>query len=229
MSLISVFTDQIRQDRVRRYEEIIAELAAEARKKKEGWRWTAHQVGFGPLARIYYVSEHPDYADLEKHGDAQALFERVLGKRGQKLLDEANECLVSNQRTLGVQRPDLSYTKEPAKDIPPLASLALFRARPGGQHLVEEFLRQIAEAIPKSGEPGSVAAAQSVIGDMLGYWIVRPLQKLADLDKQSVGRDLLIKAFGKQEGERIFRSGLEGVDRLEREITSYRGDLSNPR
>jgi len=89
--------------------------------------------------------------------------------------------------------------------------------------------RQLAEAIPKSGQPGSVAAAQAVIGDMLGYWIVRPLQKLADLERQSVGRDLLIKAFGKQEGERIFRSGLEGVDRLEREITVYREDLSNPR
>ena len=81
VSLISVFTDQIRPDRGRRYEEIIAELAAEARKKREGWRWTAHQVGFGPLAKIYYVSEHPDYADLEKHGDAQALFERVLGRQ----------------------------------------------------------------------------------------------------------------------------------------------------
>jgi len=145
--------------------EIIAELAAEARKKREGWRWTAHQVGFGSLAKIYYVSEHPDYADLEKHGDAQALFERVLGdKKGQKLLDEVNECLVSNQRTLGVQRPDLSYVKEPAQGVAPLASLSRFRARPGGQHL-----------------------------------------------------------------ERIFRSGLEGVDRLEREITVYREDLSNPR
>ena len=37
------------------------------------------------------------------------------------------------------------------------------------------------------------------------------------------------QAFGKPEGERIFRSGLEGVDRLEREITVYREDLSNPR
>ena len=74
------------------------------------------------------------------------------------------KCLVSNQRTLGVQRPDLSYVKEPAQGVAPLASLGLFRARPGGQHL-----------------------------------------------------------------ERIFRSGLEGVDRLEREITVYREDLSNPR
>ena len=45
---------------------------------------------------------------------------------------------------------------------------------------------------------------------------------------QTVGRDLLIKAFGQNEGDRIFRSGLEGIDQLQREITSYNEELSNP-
>ena len=49
-----------------------------------------------------------------------------------------------------------------------------------------------------------------------------------DLDRQSIGRDLLIKALGQSEGERIFQSGLENVDQLQREITFYREDLSNP-
>ena len=229
MPLVSVFTDQIRPDRVRRYEELVAELAAEARKKKEAWRWTAHEVKFGPLARVYYVSRHEDYTDIEKHGDPQALFTRVLGeKQGRKQLDEANECRVSSERVLGIHRPELSYPQEAAEGIAPITSLAFIRARPGLQHIVEELLLKLAEAIPKTGESASIASFQAVTGDMLGYWVARPLNRLADLDRQSIGRDLLIKAVGQNEAERIFRSGLEGIDQLQREIIAYREDLSNP-
>src|SRR5258706_287067 len=119
-------------------------------------------------------------------------------------------------------RFDSTTFLEKRSAIMSLISVFTDQIRPDRGRRYEEI---IAEAIRKSGEPGSVAAAQAVFGDMLGYWLVRPLQKLADLDRQSVGRDLLIKAFGKPEGERIFRSGLEGVDRLEREITVYREDL----
>ncbi len=229
MPLVSVFTDNIRSDRLGRYQELIAEIASEARKKKEAWRWTAHRVDFGPTARIYYVSNHEDYADLEKQGDPQALFTRVLGPtKGEKHLEEVNECVTSNERALGTPRPELSYPPEPAQEISPITSLALIRARPGAQHIVEELLLKLAEAIPKAGESASMASFQAVTGDMLGYWLVRPLNRLADLDKQTVGRDLLIKAFGQSEGDRIFRSGLEGIDQLQREITSYKEDLSNP-
>ena len=38
MPLVSVFTDNIRSDRLGRYQELIAEIASEARKKKEAWR-----------------------------------------------------------------------------------------------------------------------------------------------------------------------------------------------
>ena len=229
MPIISVITDHIRQDQLRRYEDRVAELATEARKREEGWRWTAHEVKFGPLARIYYVSRHEDHADVEKRGDPEALFKRVLGeKKGRRQLEETNECLVSSDRTLGVPRPELSYPQEPAQTIARISSLALVRARPGLQHVVEEMLLKIAEAIPKSGESASITSVQALTGDMLSYWIVRPLDRLADLDQQSVGRDLLIKAYGQNEGDQIFRSGLEATDQLQREITAYREDLSNP-
>ncbi len=230
MSLVSVFTDHVRQDRQRQYEDCIAELAASARKKKEAWHWGAHQVGFGPLSRIYYVSQHDDHADLEKHGDPLALFTRVLGeKKGQKLLEETSECLWSSERTLGMHRPELSYPKEPPHGVSPLTSLVMVRARPGHQEAVEELFRNVAEAIPKSGESARVDTFQAVVGDMLGYWLVRPLARLADLDRQSIGRDLLIKGLGQDEGARVYRSGLEAVAEVRREITTYREDLSNPR
>jgi hypothetical protein len=229
MALISVFIDQIRTDRVGRYEELIRELAAEARKKKEGWRWTANEVGFGRRSTMHYVSRHEDYADLEKHGDPQALFTRVLGtKKGEKHLEELNESLISSERLLGLHRPDLSYPKEPAEGIVPVTSVAMLHARPGFQQTVEELLLKLAEAIPKTGESARVASFQAVTGDMLVYWIVRPLNRLADLDQQSIGRDLLINAYGQNEGAQHFRSGLEGVDQLRREIVFYREDLSNP-
>ena len=113
--------------------------------------------------------------------------------------------------------------------VSPITSLALIRARPGGQDAVEELLRKFAEAIPKTGESATLNAAQALTGDMLVYWLVRPLDRLADLDKQSIGRDLLLKAYGQQEGSRIWSEGSQSMDQLQREILFYREDLSNPR
>jgi quinol monooxygenase YgiN len=229
MPIISVFSITVRDGEIRRYEELVAELAAEARKKKEAWRWTAHEVKFGLLTRRYYVSQHEDFADLEKKGDPQGLFTRVLGeKKGQKVLEEVNEREVSTERTLGLHRPDLSYSPDQDQQIPQVSSLAVVRARPGHQQAVEAMIAKFAEAIPKTDESANLTAFQALTGDMLVYWISRRLNRLADLDHQTIGRDLLIKAFGPSEGDRIFQSSLQGIEQLQREITVYREDLSNP-
>ncbi len=100
------------------------------------------------------------------------------------------------------------------------------RARPGRREAVEEILRKIAEPIPKVDEPIRITTYQTVIGDALQYWTVRPLDELGDLDEQLTVSDLLEKAFGPAEGGLIFRSGLEAVEQLERSITIYRDELS---
>lgn len=229
MSLVSIFTDDVRQDKLNDYEELIAELARGARDQDEGWRWTAHQTAFGPLSRIRYVSWHEDYADLERQGDPLALFTRVLGeKKGRNLLEDVNECLTSNERALNQHRTDLSYPQERSTAIAPVVSVAMLRPRPGGQAAVEELLRQMAEAIPKTGEQAQIRCYQTLTGEMFNYVIVRPLERLADLDQQSVARDLLVKAYGQQEGERIFQAGIEATLETQREILAYREDLSNP-
>jgi len=229
MSLVSIFTDQVRPDKLNDYEDLIAELARSAREQDEGWHWTAHQTAFGPLSRIRYVSWHEDYADLERHGDPLALFTRVLGeKKGRNLLEDVNECLVSNERALNQYRPDLSYPQERSTTIAPVVSVALIRPRPGSQAAVEEMLRQMAEAIPKTGEEAQIRCYQTLTGEMFSYVLVRPLERLADLDRQSVARDLTVKAYGQQEGERIFKAGIEATLETQREILAYREDLSNP-
>jgi hypothetical protein len=229
MTLVSIFTDHIRQDRLDDYEEQISGLAAAARKKKEAWRWTAYQTAFGQLARVRYVSWHESYADLEKHGDPLALFTRVMGeKKGAEHLRDVGKCLWSSERAINQHRPELSHPKERVAKIAPLISVAMLRPRPGGQGAVEEMLRHIAEAIPKTGEQAQIRTSQTLTGDMQSYAVARPLDRLADLDQQSIGRDLLVKAYGPKEGERIFQAGLEGTLETQREILTYREDLSNP-
>ncbi len=54
------------------------------------------------------------------------------------------------------------------------------------------------------------------------------MEKLSEFDDQLLVPDLLNKAFGTAEGGLIFRSGLEAIESLRREIVRHREDLSNP-
>ncbi len=50
---------------------------------------------------------------------------------------------------------------------------------------------------------------------------------MVDLDKQRPAPELFIEAFGAAEGGLIFRSGLEAIAVVERNIVGYRPELSN--
>ncbi len=229
MPLVAVYSDRVRLDGAARYEELIQEVAQAAAKKKEKWAWTAHQVSFGNVGTMHYVSEAPDWATIEQRGEVDDLIRRLLGeKRGSEVQQELNECLASSQRTISVDRPDLSYPAEEERRVSPLAIITLVRARPGKQEACEEVIRRIAEAIPKAGEPSRLASFQTLIGDGMQYWTVRPAEDLSEFDDRLMVPELLSKAFGPAEGGLIFRSGLEAIDVLRREIVRYREDLSNP-
>ena len=229
MALVAVYSDTVRLDRSARYEELVQEIAQAAVKKKEKWNWTAHQVSFGNVGVVHYVSESPDWAAMQKRGEVDEMIQRVLGqKRAKELQQELNQCLVSEQRTISVDRPDLSYPPEQERTTAALAVVTAVRARPGRQEACEEVIRKIAEAIPKVGETSRIATFQTLIGDGLQYWTVRPAEDLGEFDDRLMVPDLLSKAFGQAEGGLIYRSGLEAIDVLQRQITRYRKDLSNP-
>jgi len=230
MALITINTDVVRPDRLRRYEALVKELASQARKQDEGWRWTAHFTAYGNTesATFHYVQQTESFAQLQQQGEVDEMVRRVMGeKAGEEMLQEANECLLASRRGISRDRPDLSYPPDPGQTTSAAALISVARARPGRQEAVEEILRKIAEAIPKLDEPIRITTYQTVIGDALQYWTVRPLDELGDLDEQLTVSDLLEKAFGPAEGGLIFRSGLEAVEQLERSITIYRDELSN--
>lgn len=229
MPLVTVYSDEVRLDQATRYEELIQEVAQAAVKKKEKWNWTAHQVSFGNVGAFHYVAEAPDWATIQQRGEVEDLIRRLLGeKRGNEVLQQLNECLVSQRRTISVDRPDLSYPAEQETRTSPLAMTTVVRALPGKQEDCEEVIRKIAEAIPKTGDQTRLATFQTLVGDGLQYWTLRPVENLSEFDNRLLAPDLLNKAFGPAEGGLLFRSGLEAIESMQREIVRHREDLSNP-
>jgi hypothetical protein len=229
MPLTSVLSVQVRPDRFAQYEEQIRDLAANAVKKQDAFRWTAHQTAYGQLGSLHFVCEDTDYAAIAARGDTRELILRVLGdERGAKAMAKLLECTLSQEATISVDRPELSYPPEQADRIFAAGVVTQIRVRPGGQDALEELMRKIAEAIPKIGDSARMVSYQVLVGMMGSYWTVRPLEDLSELDDQLPPAELLDQAFGAAEGGLIYRTGLEAIQEVRRQIVMYRQDLSNP-
>jgi hypothetical protein len=230
MALFSVLAQSIEPERLGAFEESVRKLATRAAEKRERWTWTAHQTAIGELGTIYFVSEAQDWSELATRGSVLDLARRVLGdKEGERMLEVTRAAIRSAQQTVSVDRPDLSYLPEQRTTTAPFHMVTVVRVRPGGQEAFEEFLRKLAEAIPKVDDPARTQVRQTLVGDLREYRIARPLAGLGDLDRQLPAPELLLKAFGTAEGGLLFRTGQEAIEHVERRIVAYREDLSNPR
>jgi len=229
MPLTSILSVQVRPDRFAQYQELVRNLAARAVEQKDEFHWTAHQTAYGDLGALHFVSEDPDFAGIAARGNTQELILRVLGENeGAKALDSMLECTISQQVTISLDRPELSYPPEQTDRVFPAAVVTQIRARPGGQEALEELIRKIAEAIPKVGDPSRIVSYQVMVGMLSAYWTVRSLEDLSELDDQLQPAELLDQAFGAAEGGLIYRTGLEAIEEVRRQIVVYRQDLSNP-
>lgn len=229
MPLTTVLSASLRPERLQGYEEGVARIAEAARKKKDAFHWTCHQTVFGETGRFHFVSEADDWAAISARGMPNEMIARLLGEQeGRRLLQELGACTIATRHAVAVDRPDLSCPPQASGAVAPLAVVTALRVRPGWQEACEELIRKVAEAIPKVGDPGRLVAYQTQMGDLATYWTVRPLQELSELDAQLPPAPLLEKAFGPAEGGLVFRSGLEAIDRVEREVLAYREELSHP-
>lgn len=229
MPLTSILSVQVRPERSVQYQELVRNLAARAVDQGDAFHWTAHQTAFGELGTLHFVSEDPDFAGLAARGNTQELIHRVLGEdEGAKALTSMLECTISQQMNISLDRPELSYPPEQTDRIFPAAVVTQIRARPGGQEALEELIRKIAEAIPKIGDPSRIIAYQVMVGILAEYWTARPLEDLSELDDQLPPAELLNQAFGAAEGGLIYRTGLEAIEEVKRQIVVYRQDLSHP-
>ena len=230
MPLSTVFTDRIRPEKAARYREIVQQLAKQAVEKKESFHWTAHETLFGEINTFHYVATSDDFAGIGARGEVGELFARVLGEeRGAAHMRESADCIASQEIEISNDRPELSYAPEAGSPAErPYASVTVIRPRPGHLEATEELLRKIAEAIPKVNPEARMLALQPLVGDLSRLWTVRPVAALADLDAQLAPQQLLEQAFGAAEGGLIFRTGLDAIESVQRDIVVYRPEMSNP-
>jgi hypothetical protein len=227
MSLTTVLSVAVRPDRASAYEANIHQLAAKAVGMKEPFEWAAYQVIAGPMGTMHFVSEVPNWTALAAREPVDLLARRVLGEsEGAQLLERLAECVTSERFAIGQERPDLSHPV-PA-DLPHRATglITLMQVRPGGEDACEELIRKVAQAIPEVKDPRRFTAYQTFVGQTRTYWIVTPLADIGDLDHMLSPQELLQKAFG-AEGALIYRTGFEAVERMERQLTMLRPELSN--
>jgi hypothetical protein len=227
MSLMTVLSVSLRPDRFSLYEARVQRLAEKAVAKKEPFEWAAHQVMAGALGTIHFTSEARDWATLSTREPIDMLIRKIMGDtEGTQFIDQLSECVLSERYTIGQERTDLSYPPDQQSQMKPFGTVTIFRARPGGQDAVEELIRKVAHAIPQTKDPRRFMAYQTVMGDLRTYWAVVPLADVAELDAMLPLPELLHKAFG-AEGALIYRSGIDAIERLERQLTVLRPELSN--
>ena len=229
MPLINVLSVQTRPDRWQRYEELLQKLTEAAASRADESHWTAHQTVFGHLNTIHFASRGDDFAEISSRGTAQEMIERVFGsEEAERFMTEIGDCAVSQESSISIDRPELSYPPAEEGRTFPAAVLTVIEASPSRQEACEEVIRKIAEAIPKVDDKARLITYQTVVGNLAEYWTVRPVDDLSELDGQRTPQELLIQAFGSAEGGLIYRSGLDAMTSMQRSILAYRPDMSNP-
>lgn len=227
MSLMTVFSVSVRPDRFSTYEARVHRLAEKAVAQKEPFEWEARQVAAGALGTIHFTSACRDWAALSERPPADELIRKVMGDtEGAQLLEQLSECVISERYTVGQERGDLSCPPDSDSPMKPFGTVTIMRARPGGQDAVEELIRKVAQAIPQAKDTRRFRAFQTVLGDLRTYWAAVPLGDVAELDTMLPLPELLYKAFG-AEGALVYRTGMDAVEHIERQLTILRPELSN--
>jgi hypothetical protein len=227
MALTTVLSVQVKPERWSEYEEAIQFLAERAVQEHEFVEWGAHTVAAGRLGAIHFVSEAANWKAFGERGSPEEMVCRVHGDQaGTTLSEHMRACAVETRFIIGEERSDLSRPPQERGRPAAMAAVALFGVRPGGVKAGETMFAKCAEAANKLKDPRHFITVQTVIGDLHSYWVVTPLTAPADLDQMRSPAKLLQDAFG-EDGRQTFLSGLDAMQRAERQITVFRPDLSN--
>ncbi len=83
-----------------------------------------------------------------------------------------------------------------------------FQVKPGHEIAFENYIKKIGEAADKIGSPMSWSTFNVAVGKSGStYRVALPFEKWGDRDKWQGGRQVLVEAFGEEEGSKIYSEG----------------------
>lgn len=230
MGLNRVTSISVHPGRQLEFQQRVAELALAASEQGDPWHWTVHETLYGERARVHFATRAESFEEIDAQGRDEELWLRALGEHhGRDAMLCAQKCIASVERTLSLDRPDLSFTDDiaPPEEFP-YSSIVMAHAKPEQAEGCEELIRKVAEAIPKLGLTLKLFSSQVMFGAHGTYWTLRPVRRLADLDEEPSANELLHEAFGAVEAGLIWRHGMASLEAANRELVAYRPELSNP-
>ena len=175
------------------HEEGVGRLAEKARKDKRTDNWLAYQSIAGEAGRYLYVSPAASWAEFTAREPVPEAVVRLFGEdEGRALLEQIGRSMASQEMVVLTQREELSHVEPPAKQPVPQFMRTLIRVSPGGQETVEELIRRVSEAIPKVEDERRFSTLQTIMGDLMQYSIVQPIQNPELLDRQRLVPDQLL-------------------------------------
>lgn len=228
MPLLQLLRVSVPLRAIPRYERAARRLAEKARGDSDTFPWIARMIQGIDGIQFAFVSPVEGFAQLAGRETIEAMVRRVFGESdGNAVLDELAEGIQSQSFSVLRPREDLSNTPPPLGAPPPLIHHTQLRVRPGGQEALENTIRKVIEASAVVGDKRQVVTGQTLIGDLGEYMVSQPLQDPAQLDALKTPPELLIEAFGDEEGRGILAAGRERMESVVTFLSVYRPDLSN--
>lgn len=195
---LDVYSVRVKPDKRPQFD-AIAKKWATANRAHKGDNWVAYQVEYGEQNTLYFVGTRADYAGVDAGMNAfMGAIKTSYGAGMDKMMADADSCLISSRSEIRTRRPDLSANL-PA-DNAALSSvvgksrflrIVIVRTRPGHGAEWEAQERALKQATERQTPGVVLTVSQSSIGQALGtYYItsfgatigaLQPAKSLADL------------------------------------------------
>ncbi|HEV2690300.1 MAG TPA: hypothetical protein VGV35_17205 [Bryobacteraceae bacterium] len=176
---LDVYVARVKPDKRPQFD-AIAKKWAIANRQHKGDSWVAYQVEYGESNTVYFVATRANYSGID---DGQKAFMGALkssyGAAMDKMLADADSCLISSRNEIRTRRPDLS-SNLPA-DNAALSSLVgkarvlrivQVRVRPGRSAEFEAEMRAIKQAQERQTPEYVSTVSQSSVGQALGTYYI---------------------------------------------------------
>jgi hypothetical protein len=230
-SYLWTYTVQVKPEKRAEYNTIMKKLVAANRK--DGDNWLAEETDYGEDNVLMFVEGRQSFADADA---AQQKFYAALAKSygqagAEKLMQDANACIISARSEMRLIRPEISVNVPDTAQLNRMVGQSrwvrtiMVRVRPGKNLEFEAMVKQALQAIAGADPSTPVLVAQSVAGQAgLVYYISTLKPKLGDYD----GGANLAKLLGDEEWRKWLKTDSEVVISSSTYINRFVPELSNP-